>query len=695
MQENNDAPITKTCGIDGMHCTNCSASIERAFGKEEGIDVKVLLAQNEGVFTYDPAKWNEQKIARKLKSLGFSLHRESKVDWDLARLIASAVLTAPLFVFMILMMADVHYPHWVNYLQFGLCTVVEILAGVRFFLGAVRDVKQGVLGMDVLVTLGTLTAYVYSAVLLFAYSAHMLYFDTAAMLLTIILVGKYVEGKAKVKSAKALKELMALTPDLATVLRDGQTVEVPTEEVSLDEILVLATGSRVPLDGVVLSGVADLDESMLTGESMPVAKAEGDKVVAGTVVVRGNLRVRVTATTKETYLASIIDKVYQIQQEKPRLQKIADRIATVFVPAVVLLSLACFAATYWGLHKELAASISRAIAVLVISCPCSLGLATPLSIVVGTTRAGRMGVVYNDSEIFEKMHGVRAICFDKTGTLTTGAFGVVESESTTQLNDVAYTLESVSVHPIAKALCAHLSGEGATLVEGLDPQEIAGEGVEAGPFRMYKRDDVVYLARGSEEVAWWRVEDTLKEDARATIAKFEASGVAVYMLTGDSESVALSVADKLGLPKDRVFARITPEGKLEAIKALQAQGLKVAFVGDGINDSLALSSADFAVAIGSGTQVAISSADVTVGSDKLEQVYEALTLSRKVYRNIMQNFAWAFSYNLVAIPLAFAGILSPLVAGCCMAFSNITVVVNALRLFGVRLDKTNKRRIKQ
>ena len=693
--DNNVAPITKTCGIDGMHCTNCSASIERAFGKEEGIDVKVLLAQNEGVFTYDPAIWNEQKIARKLKSLGFSLHRESKTNWDLVRLLVCAVLTLPMFVLMILMMADVHYPHWLNYLQFGLCTVVEILAGVRFFLGAVRDVKQGVLGMDVLVTLGTLTAYVYSSVLLFAYQAHMLYFDTAAMLLTIILTGKYVEGRAKVKSAKALKELMALSPDTAVVLREGQTVEIATEEVQLQEIIVLATGSRVPLDGIVLSGVADLDESMLTGESMPVAKGEGDKVVAGTVVVRGNLKVQVTATSKETYLASIIDKVYEIQQQKPRLQKIADRIATVFVPGVVLLSLVCFAATYWGLHKELATSISRAIAVLVISCPCSLGLATPLSIVVGTTRAGRMGVVYNDSEIFEKMHGVKAICFDKTGTLTTGEFGVVDSHTTPEYSAVAYTLESVSVHPIAKALCAHLAREGATLLSDLAPQEIAGQGVQAGEYRMYKRDDVVYLAKGEEEVAWWKVEDTLKDDAKDTVAKFEASGVAVYMLTGDSESVALSVADKLGLGHDRVFARITPEGKLAAIEDLKSKGLKVAFVGDGINDSLALSAADFAVAIGSGTQVAISSADVTVGSDKLQQVYEALSLSRAVYRNIMQNFAWAFSYNLVAIPLAFAGILSPLVAGCSMAFSNITVVVNALRLFGVNLTKVRKRRTKK
>ena len=691
MKENNEV-ITKTCGIDGMHCTNCSASIERAFGKEEGIDVKVLLAQNEGVFTYDSAKWNEQKIARKLKTLGFSLHKESKVDWELVRLIVCWAFTLPLMVCMFLMMASVHYPHWVNYVQFGLCTVVEVLAGGRFFLGAIRDIKQRILGMDVLVSLGTLVAYVYSIVLLWGYHEHMLYFDTAAMLLSIILVGKYIEGKAKVKSAKALRELMALAPDTALVLRNGQTIELPVEQVAVGDVIVLATGSRVPLDGKVLSGTVEVDESMLTGESMPQDKSAGDTVVAGTTVVLGNCQVEVTALSKETYLASIIDKVYQIQQQKPRLQKIADRIATFFVPGVLLLSAVCFVVSYWGLHLELAKAISRAIAVLVISCPCSLGLATPLSIVVGTTRAGRMGVVYNDSEIFEKMHGIKAICFDKTGTLTTGTFGVVEEDSTPDLDNIAYTLESVSVHPIAKALCAHLAQKGATIDPALSPREIAGQGVEADGYRMYKRDDVVYLAKEGEEVACWKVADTLKEDALDTVVKLHGSGVDVYMLTGDSASVALAVGEEVGIPSDHIFSRITPEGKLQVISDLQAKGIKVAFVGDGINDSLALSQADFAVAIGSGTQVAISAADVTVSGNSLSQVYKALSLSKAVYRNIMQNFAWAFSYNLVAIPLAFAGILSPLVAGLCMAFSNITVVVNALRLFAIRLDKAPKAR---
>lgn len=690
--QDKEQQVTQTCGIDGMHCTNCSASIERAFGKEDGIDVKVLLAQNEGIFTYDPTKWNEQKIARKLKSLGFALHRDSKTDWELIRLIVSAVLTVPMMVFMVLMMADVHYPHALNYLQFALCTVVEVLAGGHFFLGAIRDIKQRVLGMDVLVTMGTLTAYVYSVVLLFGYHAHMLYFDTAAMLLTIILVGKYVEGRAKVKSAKVLKELMALSPDVATVIREGKSLEVPTQEVEMGETLLLATGSKVPLDGEILDGDADVDQSMLTGESMPVAKGVGDTVVAGTVVVRGNLRVKVTATAKDTYLASIIDKVYEIQQQKPRLQRIADRIATFFVPGVLLLAVVCFVATYWGMGKELSVAISRAVAVMVISCPCSLGLATPLSIIVGSTRAGKMGVVYNNSEIFEKMHGVDAICFDKTGTLTTGVFGVVDSHSTRVHDDIAYTLESVSVHPIAKALCAYLGERGATLIEGLAPVEIAGKGVEADAYRMYKREDVVYLAQGDEEVAWWKVADTIKEDAKATVAKLQLSGVDVYMLTGDDDTVAKAVADAVGIAHDHVYSRITPEGKLQAIADLQAAGHKVAFVGDGINDSLALSKADFAIAIGSGTQVAISAADVTVSGDSLSQVYRALTLSRRVYRNIMQNFGWAFSYNLVAIPLAFAGILSPLVAGLCMAFSNITVVANALRLFGVDLDKTPRRK---
>ena len=677
---------TEKLGIDGMHCTNCSRSVERAFARLDGIDVKVLLAENAGVFTYDETQWNHARIAKELRSLGFSLHRDAKVDAELVRLVVGAVFTLPLMVCMILMMAEVDYPHWVNYVQFGLCTVVMGLLGLRYYRGAARDLRQGVLGMDVLVALGTTVAYVYSAVLLFAYHRHMLYFDTAAMLLTIISVGKYIEGKSKVKSAAALRELMALRPNVALVLSDGQTHEVDTAEVAVGEVVVVASGANVPLDGRVLSGVADVDESMLTGESMPVAKEAGDEVYAGTVLTAGNLTVEVTKADKETYLAGIIAKVDQIQQEKPHVQRVADRVATVFVPTVLVLSALCFVVGFWGLKLALDAAINRAVAVLVISCPCSLGLATPLSIVVGTTRASRMGILYQNSEIFEKFHHVDCVCFDKTGTLSTGEFAVVSAESTADADDVVYTLESVSQHPIAKAITAYLAQKGAHVLADWLPTEEVGRGVRCGEWFVDKSGDAVLLHREGQVVARYVLADSVKEDAAATVAKLRDSGVAVYMLTGDSRSVAERAAREVGVDENKVFSEVKPEDKCAVLASLQSEGKKVAFVGDGINDSPALSQADFAIAMGGGADVAKTLADVTVVGKGLMQVYHGLRLSQKVYRNVVENFIWAFSYNLVAIPLAFAGILPPLVAGLCMAFSNITVVLNALRLRRTKLN---------
>lgn len=672
--------ISEKLGIDGMHCTNCSRSVERAFAEQTGIEVHVLLAENAGVFTYDEQEWNHARIAKVLRGLGFSLHRDNAARTELIRLTVGAVLTLPLLVCMVLMMAKVDYPHWVNYVQFGLCTVVMGLLGRRYYVGAVRDVRQHILGMDVLVALGTTTAYVYSVVLLFALHQHMLYFDTAAMLLTIISVGKYIEGRSKVRSAAALKELMALQSDTATLLEDGVLTEIAIGEARVGDTLVVAEGARVPLDGLVIRGAADVDEAMLTGESMPVAKQVGDAVIAGTVLTHGNLHMQVTATEKDTYLAGIIAKVDRIQQEKPHVQRIADRVATIFVPSVLVLAVVCFAVAYWGLSLSLSDAIRRAVAVLVISCPCSLGLAAPLSIVVGTTRAGKMGILYHNSEIFEKMHRIDCVCFDKTGTLSTGHFAVIEADSTPEADDVAYTLESVSRHPIAKAMCAYLVQKGATVRTEITPTEVVGRGVEWEDWHIDKQGDTVRLTKGGTVMATYRVADTIKEDAAYAVGKLRDLGIEVYMLTGDNHTVAAAVAAQVGLDSAHVYSEVRPEDKCRLLADLQAQGKKVAFVGDGINDSPALSQADFAVAMGEGADVAKSLADITVVGGSLTHVYQGLRLSQKVYRNILQNFLWAFSYNVVAIPLAFAGILPPVVAGLCMAFSNVTVVANALRL---------------
>ena len=669
--------------IEGMHCTNCSASIERAFARLEGIEVHVLLAENAGIFVYDE-RWNRAKIARELRKLGFRL-RQGHSAWEMARLWIGIACTLPLMVCMVLMMLDVAMPHWMHWAQFGLATVVVLVLGGRFVLGSVRDLRQRILGMDVLITLGTGLAYVYSVVLL-AMGGHQLYFDTAAMLLTIISVGKAIEGKVKVKSTAALQALMALQVDTATLLEGDTTRTASVDEVQAGQIILAAQGQNIALDGEVVDGIAEVDEAMLTGESIPVTKQTGDGVMAGTLVTQGNLTVRVTAPRADSYLQSIIARVDRIQQEKPHIQRIADRIATIFVPAVVLVALVCFAVSYWALGMALPDALQRAIAVLVISCPCSLGLAAPLSIVIGTTRAGKMGILYQNSEIFEKLRRIDAVCFDKTGTLSTGKLRVVAANATPQFDSIGYTLEHISAHPIAVAMCDYWRDKGVTLDPTMHPVEEIGRGVRCEDWFIAKQGSTVTLYRGRQSVATWQVADTLKEDAVATVTALVDAGIEVYMITGDDSIVAQSVAETLGLAPDHVFAKVRPEDKSDILHSLQQQGKRVAFVGDGINDSPALSQADFAIAMAEGTDVAKSVADMTVCGN-LMRVYHGIRLSRLVYRNIIENYCWAFSYNLVAIPLAFAGILSPLVAGCCMAFSNITVVCNALRLFLAKLNK--------
>ena len=670
--------------IEGMHCTNCSASIERAFKGLSGIAVHVLLAENAAIFEYDETRWNHAKIARELRKLGFRLRMDHSV-WQVARLWISIACTLPLLVCMVLMMLSVAMPHWLHWAQFGLATVVVVLLGGRFALGMVRDIRQHVLGMDVLITLGTGVAYAYSVVLL-ALGSHQLYFDTAAMLLTIISIGKTIEGKVKTKSTAALHALMALQSDTATVLQGDTTYTIPIDEVQVGQFIVAAQGQCIALDGLVIDGVAEVNEAMLTGESMPVAKEVGAEVMAGTLVTHGHLTIRVTRTRSDTYLQSIIAKVDQIQQEKPHIQRLADRIATVFVPSVVVLAAVCFAVSYWSMSLALAQAIERAIAVLVISCPCSLGLAAPLSIVIGTTRAGKLGILYQNSEIFEKLRRIDAVCFDKTGTLSTGRLQVVAAQSTLQYDSVGYTLEHISAHPIAVAMCDYWRQKGVALLPDMHPEEQIGKGVACAPWFIAKQGGTVTLYCNDSPVATWQVADTLKPDAKDTVDKLKAAGIDVYMCTGDSQAVADEVAATLGLAVDHVYAQVRPEQKSDILQSIQAQGKRVAFVGDGINDSPALSQADFAIAMAEGTDVAKSVADMTV-CGALARVYNGIRLSRLVYRNIIENYLWAFSYNLVAIPLAFAGILSPLVAGCCMAFSNIAVVCNALRLFASKLDK--------
>ena len=682
--------IKKTrIGISNMHCSNCSATVEKYFNKCDGIKVNVILSENEGIFTYDDTSWDEKKIEKHLKEIGYPKKKETQGKRDLIILIMCIILTIPFLVHMILMMCGIHMPSYLNYVQLALATIIEVLAGGPFFLGMLRDFKNKKLGMDVLVTLGTATAYIYSIYLMFAKSSHMLYFETCAMLLTIILIGKYIEKKAKKKTSSSLKSLMSLQEKNGKVLINNEIVEKSISDINIDDVLIISTGENIPLDGIVISGDAEVNEAMITGESMPVYKKVNDIVLAGTTIVSGNIHLKVNKTNENTYLSLLIKKVEDIQANKPRLQRLADKIASIFVPAVISISLIAFIVTFI-INKDLATSINRAIAVLMVSCPCSLGLATPLSILVGSSRAINLQIIYNNTEIFEKASHINTICFDKTGTLSKGTFVVSEFESNVDnALDIIYTLESVSNHPIATSLVKFAKDNNAKLIKELKPKEIIGKGIECDDYFIYKENQTVKLLYKNEVIATLTLKDEIKEEAKEVIKQLHKQNIEVYILTGDSNDIAISVANELNIKQENVFYEIKPEDKLSIIENLKDAGKKVAFVGDGINDALALNKADLSISMGNGSDIAKSSSDITLTNSSLSSISSSIKLSKKVYINIIENFIWAFSYNIVAIPLAFIGILSPLIAGICMAFSNISVVLNALRLYKVKIGEKN------
>ena len=664
-------------GISKMHCSNCSNTIEKYFNSKEGISVSVLLSDNEGLFQFDDSLWNEAKIKKELKKNGYPASKNTEKIFDLVKLIICILATLPFVVAMFFMHQDHDFLPGV--VQLILASIVEVVAGYPFFIGMIKNIKNKSLGMDVLITLGTLTAYIYSLVLFILSNYEMLYFETSAMVLTIVTLGKTIEKEAKRKTSSSLKGLMSLQEKSAYVFKDDAIIETNINDIEVDDIVVVSTGKNIPLDGYIVSGTGEINESMITGESLPVIKNENDLVLAGTILVSGNIRIKVSKNSKETYLSNMINKVEQIQSEKPRMQKIADKIANFFVPTVIAIAILCLFITFL-IKSDWEISIKRSIAVLMVSCPCSLGLATPLSILVGSSRAIKLSIIYNNTEIFEKAIKIDAICFDKTGTLSEGVFEVVKYESSDEnAINIIYSMESISSHPIAKALIDYAISQNAKIIE-LEATEIPGQGIKAKDYFIYKKDSFVYLEKNNKIIASVEIVDKIKDDAKDTIQSLKDKNIKIYLLTGDNQKIAYDVASKLSIDLDKVLYEIKPDEKLQAIEKLQEDNY-VAFVGDGINDSLALNKANLSIAMGNGADIAIDSSDIVLANGNLANIESAINLSKAIYHNIIGNFVWAFSYNAVTIPLAFFGILNPMVAGICMAFSSIMVVLNALRLF--------------
>ena len=721
--------------ISGMTCAACSGRVEKTLGGLPGvIRAGVNLAAEKAYVEYDSEEISVAGILKKISEIGYSgaeikgdrtvdrdAHREREI-LGLKRSVALAgVLSAPLMVYMLAMVFNIHWYvfDWFHnkYLQFVLATPVQFVAGGRFYTDSYRVIRSGSTNMSVLVVLGTSAAYLYSTVVTFwghRLGLNEIYFETSAFIITLILLGKALEASAKGKTTQAIKKLLGLQAKEARVIRDGREMDVPVEEVLVGDIVVVRPGEKIPVDGMITEGNSAVDESMLTGESMPVDKKAGDEVIGATINKLGTFKFKATKVGRDTALAQIVRIVEEAQGSKAPIQRLADLVSSYFVPAVLGLSLLTFLTWYFIMAPgDFTRALINFTAVLVIACPCALGLATPTSIMVGTGRGAENGILIKSGEYLEKAHSLTTLVLDKTGTITKGEpdltdlIGLNEySGRETEVLAMAGSAEKNSEHPLARAIVAKSLAETGALRDPEYFEAIPGHGVEArldgrtvylGTRKLMadrgvdiadhlqsiesleeQGKTVMIMAVEGRPAAILGVADTLKEDSRAAIGILKNMGIQIWMITGDNTRTARAIASQVGIEKVR--AEVLPEDKARHVRELREQGLVVGMVGDGINDAPALVTADVGFAVGTGADVAIEAADITLIRGNLRAVAASIDLSRATIRNIKQNLFWALIYNVIGIPIAAAGLLNPVIAGAAMAFSSVSVVSNALRL---------------
>lgn len=717
--------------ITGMTCATCSNRIEKALSNQKGVNqATVNLANETAVIEYQPALVDEETFVRLVEKLGYQAkpkagkeerqtHKEKQLQKMKIKLIISAILSIPLLVTMLDHLFGLRLPAiFMNpWFQFALATPVQFIIGWQFYEGAYKNLRNKSANMDVLVALGTSAAYFYSLYEAIktignpGYMSH-LYFETSAILITLILFGKYLETKAKSKTTMAISKLLNLQAKQARVIRDGTEEMIPVEDVVRGDRLIVKPGEKIPVDGVVVKGRTSVDESMLTGESLPVEKATEDTVIGATMNKNGTIEMEATNVGKDTALASIIKVVEDAQGSKAPIQRLADVISGYFVPIVVAIAILTF--IIWisfVTPGEIEPALMSAIAVLVIACPCALGLATPTSIMVGTGKAAEQGILFKGGEHLERTHQLEAIIFDKTGTITKGKPEVTDFTGNDGVLQLVASAEKNSEHPLAEAIVAYAVEKDLELYDLEDFQAIPGHGISArvngkdilvGTRLLMKKYDIDYLraesdiqglegdgktamliAVNNEFQGIIAVADTVKETAKEAIHQLQSQGLEVIMLTGDNERTAKAIARQVGI--DHVIAQVLPEEKADKVKTIQKEGKHVAMVGDGINDAPALAVADIGIAIGTGTEVAIEAADVTILGGELLLIPKAIKASQATIKNIRQNLFWAFAYNTAGIPVAAIGLLAPWIAGAAMAFSSVSVVSNSLRLKRVKL----------
>ena len=725
-QTSSDSVSRVVLPVAGMSCAACSTRLEKVLRKTAGVrQADVSLAAERADVHFDPALTSQKKLVEIVHAAGFEVpqdggqqagsdgsleqerHRAS--IRELWRVIVAAALTLPLVAQMPAEWLGVHelLPAWVQLL---LATPVQFLIGGRFYVGAWKSLRGGSGNMDVLVSLGTTAAYGLSIAHMVSGHGHgHLYFEASAVVITLVLLGKWLETRAKRAASSAIRALMSLRPEIAHVERAGQIVDVSADLVTVGEIVLIRPGERVPVDGVVTDGASQMDESLLTGESLPVEKQSGDGVTAGAINGNGMLRVRTIAVGAESTLARIIRLVEDAQASKAPVQRLVDRVSAIFVPVVAVIALATFAG--WVLlGHDWNMAFSAAVSVLVIACPCALGLATPTAIMVGTGVAARHGILIKDAEALEQAYRVTVMAFDKTGTLTVGHPTLVQAIAVDgdrrALLALAVAAQQGSEHPLARAIVTAGQAEGVVASVPERFRALPGRGVEAlingrsillGSRRLMEQSSIslgaltaaaaqeeqrghsiMWLGEGKEVLGFLAVSDIVKPTARAAVQALRQLGVRTVMLTGDNRLAAKAIGDEVGV--DEVLAELLPQEKAAAISDLRAGGQVVAMVGDGVNDAPALAAADIGIAMGTGTDVAMHAAGITLMRGDPALLSAALSISRATYAKIWQNLFWAFAYNVVAIPMATAGLLSPALAGAAMAFSSVSVVCSSLLL---------------
>ncbi|OZA28963.1 MAG: copper-translocating P-type ATPase [Hydrogenophilales bacterium 17-61-9] len=710
-----------TLDIAGMTCASCSARVEKAFDKTPGVlEASVNLATEQATLKVVRGTALPALIAA-VERAGYGATPATGVAsasptrslpdwWPVAlAILLSLPLTVPMF-------GALFSAHWMlpGWLQMALATPVQFWLGARFYRAGWKALRAGSGNMDLLVAVGTSAAYGLSVYLLLARTEAMphLYFEASAVVISLVLLGKWLEARAKRQTTEAIRALQALRPLTARVRTDGVDRDVPIESIKLDDHVVIRPGERVPVDGVITEGHSQIDESMLTGESMPVDKQAGDKVTGGAINAHGLLIARTTAIGSETTLARIIRLVENAQAAKAPIQRLVDKVSAVFVPVVMVIALVTFIG-WWALGGNVEQAILNAVAVLVIACPCALGLATPTAIMAGTGVAARHGILIKDAEALELAHKIGAVVFDKTGTLTDGTPHVTatlaaEGSTGHDVLTLAAALQTGSAHPLAHAVLAEAQHAGLTPPLASAHQTLPGRGISGeiagvtywlGNRRLMQDSAVAttaletaanrleaegrtvsWLARASDRhaIGLLAFGDAVKPTAAAGIARLKALGIATVMLTGDNRGAAGVAAAALGI--DSVMAEVLPADKAEQVGRLKKNGQTVAMVGDGINDAPALAAADVGIAMSSGSDVAMHTAGITLMRGDPALVADAIDISRRTYAKIRQNLFWAFIYNVVGIPLAAAGLLNPVIAGAAMAFSSVSVVSNALLL---------------